>query len=278
MLIAILLSSIIFVTALTLFLMLPPGVSTHLRFSEEALSGGRIIVCAGQSLSFSSALVVIHGGKASSQAAAEYCRSFYDKLSDLGFAVFSIDYPENMTLLDEINYVVESIEYIEGKYSIGGERICIIGASRGGYLALMASAKTNVKCVVDAYGPTDLEEVFDRSRGDPALWSEWGWYYTTLMKYVEENGLNKTSVMQSLSPIYNAAEIEGYVLVMHGLRDETIPAKHSMMLGEAFRMMGKTNFVLKLYEEETHGFSLVKGKPYEDLRSFLKDYLEKVRQ
>lgn len=276
LLIIILLSFVIFAAALTLFLMLPPGVSTHLRFSEEKLGNGRIIICGGESPTFSSALIVIHGGKASSQVAAEYCKSFYDKLSDLGFTVFSIDYPENMTLIDEIDYVVKSVEYVKTKYSIDEERICLLGTSRGGYLALMASTKTSVKCVVDAYGPTDLEDIFSYARGDPALWSEWGWYHTTLMKYIEENGLNKTLVMQALSPIYNVAEIKGEVLIMHGLNDETIPPKHSMMLGEAFQKIGKTNYLIKLYEGETHGFSLLKGKPHEDLREFLKECLEKV--
>ncbi len=276
LLIIVLLSSVIFAAVLTLFLMLPPGVGTHLRFSEEKLGNGRIIICGGESSIFSSALIVIHGGKASSRVSAEYCKSFYDKLGDLGFTVFSIDYPENMTLIDEIDYVVKSVEYVKAKYSIDGGRICLLGTSRGGYLALMASAKTNVKCVVDAYGPTYLEEIFNYARRDPALWSEWGWYHTTLMKYIEENGLNKTLVMQSLSPAYNVGKIKGDVLIMHGLKDETIPPKHSLMLGEAFEKIGKTNYVIKLYEGEMHGFSLLKGKPYEDLREFLRGCLEKV--
>jgi hypothetical protein len=47
------------------------------------------------------------------------------------------------------------------------------------------------------------------------------------------------------------------------------------MLAEALEKEGKTNYVIKLYEEERHGFSLLKGKPYEDLRKFLQEFLEK---
>jgi dipeptidyl aminopeptidase/acylaminoacyl peptidase len=272
--IVILLSSTIFIAALTLFLMLPPGVSTHLRLYEEVLGNGRILIC-GQNTTIYHALVVIHGGRASSQAAVEYCKSFYDKLGDLGFLVFSIDYPENMTLMDEINYVVKAIEYIKMKYFINYEKMCIIGTSRGGYLALMAGIKTGLECIVDAYGPTDLEETFNHARRDPALWSEWGGYYTSIIKYIEDNKLNKTLVLQDLSPIYNVAKIHGRILLMHGLRDETIPPTHTVMLAEALEKEGKTNYVIKLYEEERHGFSLLKGKPYEDLRKFLQEFLEK---
>jgi len=272
--IVILLSSIILIVAATLFLMLPPGVSTHLRFYEEPLGNGRIIICGRNSIN-SSILIVIHGGKASSQAAVEYCKSFYDKLGDLGFSVFSIDYPENMTLIEEINYIVEAVEYIKMRKSVDYQRICILGTSRGGYLALMAGVKTNLKCFVDAYGPTDLEEMFKHARRDPALWSEWGGYYASLTKYIEENGLNKTLILQELSPIYNAGKIEGTILLMHGLKDETVPPTYSIMLAEAFEKEGRTNYLLKLYEGETHGFSLLKSKPYEDLRKFLQEFLEK---
>jgi dipeptidyl aminopeptidase/acylaminoacyl peptidase len=253
--------------------MLPPGVSTHLRLHEEALGNGRILTC-GLSSTISPALIVIHGGKASSQAAVEYCKSFHDKLADMGFLVFSIDYPENMTLIDEINYILQAIKHIKKKNFINHEKICIIGTSRGGYLALMTSIETNLKCIIDAYGPTDLEETFNHARRDPALWSEWGGYYTSIIKYVEENKLNKTLVLQALSPIHNVAKINGKILLMHGLRDETIPPTHSIMLAEALKEEGKTNYVIKLYEEERHGFSLLKGKPYEDLRKFLQEFLE----
>lgn len=273
LLIVILLTLTIFIAALTLFLMLPPGVSRHLRFNEEVLGNGRILTC-GQNSTISPVLIVIHGGKASSQAAVEYCKSFYEKLGDLGFLVFSIDYPENMTLIEEINYIVEAIKYIKTKHFTDHEKICIIGASRGGYLALMAGIETGLKCIVDAYGPTDLEETFNHARRDPALWSEWGGYYVSIIKYIEENKLNKTLVLQALSPIHNVAKINGRILLMHGLRDETIPPTHSIMLAEALEEEGKTNYVIKLYEEERHGFSLLKGKPYEDLRKFLREFLE----
>ena len=92
--------------------MLPPGVSRHLRFHEEALGNGRILIC-GQDSTISPALIVIHGGKASSQAAVEYCKSFYEKLADLGFPAFSIDYPEKMTLIEEVNYTVEAIKHVK---------------------------------------------------------------------------------------------------------------------------------------------------------------------
>lgn len=261
---------------ITLFTLIMLGVGMHLRFQEESLNGGRLIICGQKSIS-TPGLITIHGGKASSEAAVEYCKSFYDKMVDLGFTVISIDYPENLTLLDEINYVVEAIEYIKAKNLVDYERTCLVGASRGGYLALMAGAKTNIGCIVEAYGPTDLEALFDHARKDPALWAEWSHYYTGLIEYIEENELDKTLVIRELSPLNNAGKIEGMVLIMHGLRDETIPPEHSIMLAEAFRKTGKTNYVVKLYEEEIHGFSLLKGESYKDLREFLQKFLEKGR-
>ena len=84
----------------------------HLRFYEEPLDNGGILTC-GLNSSISPILIVIHGGKASGQAAVEYCKSFYEKLADLGFPAFSIDYPEKMTLIEEINYTVEAIKHVK---------------------------------------------------------------------------------------------------------------------------------------------------------------------
>ncbi|MEM2069076.1 MAG: prolyl oligopeptidase family serine peptidase [Nitrososphaerota archaeon] len=273
LLVVILLSSIIFVAVLMLFTMITFGVSTIPKFQEETVGVGRLIIC-GRKSDSTPGLIIIHGGRASSEVAVEYCRSFYDKLGGLGFTIISIDYPDNLTLIDEVNYVVQAFEYIEARHLVDYERTCLIGASRGGYLALMAGAMTSVKCVVAAYAPTDLDALFNHARKEPGLWAEWGRYYTSLMRYIEGNGLNKTLVIRELSPLNNAGKIKGSVLLMHGLRDETIPPEHSVLLGEAFQKLGKKNYVVKLYEGETHGFSLLKGKPYEDLKEFLQRFLE----
>jgi len=40
-----------------------------------------------------------------------------------------------MTLIEEINYILEAIKYIKTKHFIDHEKICMVGTSRGGYLA-----------------------------------------------------------------------------------------------------------------------------------------------
>ncbi|MEN2974709.1 MAG: prolyl oligopeptidase family serine peptidase [Candidatus Caldarchaeales archaeon] len=267
------LASLIIISSIVLFLILSPAFSPYLNFSEEFYEGVRLIVCKPE-VQTSPALIVVHGGKASSRTSVEFCRGFYERLNDLKITVISVDYPENLTLVEEIEYVIKSVEYAETRKFIDREKICVLGVSRGGYLALMTAVKTNVKCVVDAYGPTDLKDMFGYARGDPALWSEWQWYYVSLMEYAESRDIDEEKVMGDLSPLNNARLIEEDVLIMHGLNDESIPPKHSIMLTDAFRSVGKTNYILKLYEDEVHGFSLLKGRPYEDLREFLSNVFE----
>lgn len=269
---AILLTSVL-IFSVTLFLILSQGSFTYLNFSEEMYEGVRLIVCKPD-VPISSALIVVHGGKASSEVSAEFCKSFYDRLGDLKVTVISVDYPENLTIIEEIEYVVKSVKYAETRPFIDKEKICVLGVSRGGYLALMTAVRTNIKCVVDAYGPTDLRDMFEHARGEPALWTEWEWYYISLMKYIESENLDKVKVFSELSPIHNAIHIEEDVLIMHGLKDTSIPSKHSIMLVEAFNKIGKANYILRLYDDEIHGFSLLKGKPYEDLKQFLSKTLQ----
>ncbi|MEM0274910.1 MAG: prolyl oligopeptidase family serine peptidase [Nitrososphaerota archaeon] len=268
---ALLVIIIIFFTYIAVFTITTTG-HTYLKFSEENYQGVKLIIC-GQSSSPKSVVIVIHGGPASKQTSIEYCRNFYSKLGELNITVVSLDYPANLTLVEEIEQVVKTIEFVKNRMKVDRESICVVGSSKGGYLALMSAVRENVKCVVDAYGPTDLEEMFTYARGEPASWSEWGKYYYNLITYVEENELNLTVLLKEISPIYNADKIDEDVLIMHGLRDIVVPVEHSLRLVEEFKKHGKENYELKLYED-VHGFPLLKDKVYRDLVSFLEKSLK----
>jgi dipeptidyl aminopeptidase/acylaminoacyl peptidase len=123
-------------------------------------------------------------------------------------------------------------------------RICIYGASYGGYAALMGVAKepTLYRCAVGYVGVYDLPMMHE-DKADMARWVEnWadGW-------------LGDPATLAGRSPNRLAAQIKVPVLLAAGGEDETAPIKHSKMMEKALREAGVPVETL-YYDTEGHGF------------------------
>lgn len=124
------------------------------------------------------------------------------------------------------------------------DRICIYGASYGGYAALMGVAKepTLYRCAVGYVGVYDLPMMHE-DKADMARWVEnWadGW-------------LGDPATLAAHSPNRLAAQIKAPVLLAAGGEDETAPIKHSKMMEKALREAGVPVETL-YYDTEGHGF------------------------
>lgn len=124
------------------------------------------------------------------------------------------------------------------------ERICIYGASYGGYAALMGVAKepTLYRCAVGYVGVYDLPQLHEDD-ADLARWAE-AW---------ANEWLGDPAQLAARSPNRLAAQIKVPVFLAAGGLDETAPIKHSRMLEKALRKAGVPVETL-YYPTEGHGF------------------------
>ena len=126
-----------------------------------------------------------------------------------------------------------------------GARICIYGASYGGYAALMGVAKepTLYRCAAGYVGVYDLPMMY--SRGDTQM-SRSG---TTFL----HDWLGEQDALAKVSPVNLAGQIKVPVFLAAGGDDERAPIAHTRKMAAALEKAGVPVQTL-YYPSESHGF------------------------
>jgi dipeptidyl aminopeptidase/acylaminoacyl peptidase len=147
---------------------------------------------------------------------------------------------------------------------IDGGRVCIYGASYGGYAALMAPAREPglFKC---AAGYVGVYDVASWRRGDnkTRLAMTKAWLADALG--------DDTAALQAISPLTRAAQIKVPVFLAAAGKDETVDYKrHSLPMREALTAAGNAPDWL-VYEGEGHGYYAIEHQRefYKRLIAFL---------
>lgn len=119
--------------------------------------------------------------------------------------------------------------------------LCVIGASYGGYAALMGVVKTPdfYKCAVSVAGVSNVYELVKDSR---AFWSSYN--------VVDEQIGNDNKHLKDISPVNFADKIKVPVLLIHGDDDRQVPVKHSTQMRDALTKAGKNVTYLELPDED----------------------------
>lgn len=122
----------------------------------------------------------------------------------------------------------DGVRYLAGKGTIDPKRVCIAGASYGGYAALAgATLDTGVyRCAVDVSGPSDLAEMVKYSAGRSydsdhtiAYWD----------RYMEAEA-QKDPTYADISPIRHVDRIAIPVMIIHGKDDTVVPFQQSQWM------------------------------------------------
>lgn len=105
---------------------------------------------------------------------------------------------------------------------IDHKRVCIAGASYGGYAALMAAVKhgESFKCAASFAGVSDLELIVRDSRR------------FTNNKIVKKQFGTDSDKLESTSPVNFAKQINIPILLIHGTDDKVVPVKHSREMAD----------------------------------------------
>lgn len=128
------------------------------------------------------------------------------------------------------------------------KRVCIVGASYGGYAALMGLARGGISCAVAALAPTDLTKLTSRHWSDIAAES----LSFDLPKHVGDARAD-AALLRNNSPISRVDQLQGPLLLVYGERDERVPLAHGTELRDALTAAGRPPEWVS-YPGEGHGF------------------------
>ncbi len=129
------------------------------------------------------------------------------------------------------------------------KRACIMGASYGGYAAMMAAVTQQelFKCAVNWVGVTDIGLLSSISWSDmSAEWKDYG------MKRLVADPDTDAEQIKKTSPLLRAKEIRMPLLMAYGGEDRRVPLKHGTEMKAALRAEQPLEWVI--YPDEGHGW------------------------
>ncbi|WP_188151870.1 alpha/beta hydrolase family protein [Teredinibacter waterburyi] len=145
------------------------------------------------------------------------------------------------------------------------ERICIVGASYGGYAALMGVVKTpdRYQCSISING---VSNVFDLVKDNRSFRSDYN--------VVDEQIGNDNKTLREISPVNFPEKVKVPVLLIHGVLDRQVDVKHSQQMHEALKAAGK-NVTYIEQDGEDHYLSneVTRVQAYQAMADFLGQYL-----
>lgn len=135
------------------------------------------------------------------------------------------------------------------------KRVCIVGASYGGYAALWGAVKTPelYRCAVSFAGVSDLKHMFDD--GSDVLSNPIAREVQAASFDPSRRGVQN---LDDVSPLKHAGKVGVPLLLMHGQRDRRVPISHSEKMVRALKEHGKPHQTA-WFPEEGHGFTYLKS-------------------
>jgi len=152
------------------------------------------------------------------------------------------------------------------------KRVCIAGASYGGYAALMGLIKDpgQYRCGVSWSGVTDLDYLFSLSWSDASeVTRRYGLVALIGDREADAERLRRTS------PLRRAADLQAPLLIGHGLDDRRVPIDHASDLRRALEKAGHSQVEYVTYPGEGHAWRMLSTKTdfYGRMERFLARHL-----
>ena len=152
----------------------------------------------------------------------------------------------------------DGVDWLIASGKVDPKRVCIMGASYGGYAALWGAIRNPEKyrCAVSLSGVTDLPGIlrYDRkSFSAPRYFKQW---------QSKVQGEDKID-LKLVSPLAQAARLTIPVLIVHGEKDDIVPPVQGHQMVNALTAR-KADVESLFYKDEGHGLA-----KKEDLTDFL---------
>jgi dipeptidyl aminopeptidase/acylaminoacyl peptidase len=167
--------------------------------------------------------------------------------------------------------VTAGVRYLIDKGIVDPKRICIVGASYGGYAALWGLVKTPdlYRCGVSFAGVSDIGSMFsdlsDRSLNKVTR--------EIMLRRIGDKKMSD-QLFDPVSPLKHASAIKVPVLLFHGEDDERVPISHSERMKRAMEENDK-DVQLIVFAHEGHGLSYTKNERryFTELLEFLEKHI-----
>ena len=168
--------------------------------------------------------------------------------------------------------LLDGIDWLAARGTIDPRRVCIMGASYGGYAVMMGLARDadRYRCGINYVGVTDIGMMFSVAWSDFAD-SDW---LKHAAKEVIGDPDRDAAQFKATSPLENARKIRAPVLMAYGGQDYRVPLVHGERMRDALRANG-TPVEWVLYADEGHGFLLEANRFdfYRRVAKFLGEHL-----
>jgi len=140
--------------------------------------------------------------------------------------------------------VDDGVAWLAKRGTIDAKRVCIMGASYGGYAAMWAAARDNrtYRCAISYAGISDVRAQldYDHKTFEERAFRAW-----------RARIQGRAPSLESISPVSYAGQLAMPILIAHGTADQTVPVDQSERLHDALTRAGKAHeFVV--YEGEDH--------------------------
>jgi dienelactone hydrolase len=133
--------------------------------------------------------------------------------------------------------ITDGVRHLIQQGSVNGGRVCIVGASYGGYAALAGGAFTPelYRCVISIAGDADLIEMLDDERQGQGR-NSLG--YTYWVEVAGDPNADRDALIAT-SPARHAGNFTAPVLLIHGRDDYIVRVEQSETMRDALRRAGK---------------------------------------
>jgi len=143
----------------------------------------------------------------------------------------------------------DGVRYLAAEGIIDPQRVCIVGASYGGYAALAGPTLDPgvYRCAVSVAGVSDLRTMVQWSaaqagRRDSPVVRYWN-------RFMGAERLGDRS-LDDRSPAFRAAEADAPILLLHGWDDTVVPYDQSRIMAEALERAGRPYELVRLDGED----------------------------
>lgn len=167
--------------------------------------------------------------------------------------------------------VIDGVDALVRQGIVDPHRVCIVGASYGGYSALAGATLTPDKfaCAISIAGVSDLPLMLDNeTAGAPRSGSAEWWRLSIGDPRADRDHL------RAISPANLAANVRAPILLIHGDQDTTVPIAQSREMADRLQAAGK-NFRLVVLQGEDHNLSAgpTRVQTLREMETFLAQYL-----
>lgn len=164
-----------------------------------------------------------------------------------------------------------AVNHVVATQPVDGRRMCMVGASYGGYSGLVAAVRWPAKyrCVVSMFGVSDRALFFTAS--DSARVEE------TREKMEDMIGDPREDLEEMIesSPLYHVDRLVAPVMLVHGLEDQRVDAEHSRRMARMLESVDRPA-VGHVFPLERHGIEDDdnRRKAWEGIAGFLQQHLD----